>query len=72
MDFEKLANAVKKFQSKNIHQHLDLIVDYLEDYFSFRKSFDDVFQLRPEKLQVGFKTFKRIRSRKCCRTWICI
>ena len=56
MDFEKLANAVKEISKhKNIHQHLDLIVGLpREDYFSFRKSFDDVFQLRPEKLQVGF------------------
>jgi len=39
----------------NIHQHLDLIVGLpKEDYFSFRKSFDDVFELRPDKLQLGF------------------
>ena len=56
MDFEKLSFVVKKIsQCRNIHQHLDLIVGLPEeDYFSFRKSFDDVFKLRPEKLQVGF------------------
>ncbi len=56
MDFEKLSSVVKKIsQGRNIHQHLDLIVGLPEeDYFSFRKSFDDVFELRPEKLQVGF------------------
>lgn len=56
MDFKKLSAAVRKIsQGRNIHQHLDLIVGLPEeDYFSFRKSFDDVFELRPEKLQVGF------------------
>ena len=55
-NFERLNAVVKKIsQGKNIHQHLDLIVGLpKEDYFSFRKSFDDVFELRPEKLQVGF------------------
>ena len=56
VDFEKLSNVVKRIsQGRNIHQHLDLIVGLPEeDYFSFRKSFDDVFALRPEKLQIGF------------------
>jgi len=56
MNFEKLCSVVKKIsRGKNIHQHLDLIVGLpKEDYFSFRKSFDDVFKLRPEKFQVGF------------------
>ncbi|SET50615.1 Radical SAM superfamily enzyme YgiQ, UPF0313 family [Natronincola peptidivorans] len=55
-DFAKIRDVVTKISSgKNIHQHLDLIVGLpKEDYFSFRKSFDDVFALRPEKLQVGF------------------
>ena len=39
----------------NIHQHLDLIAGLPnEDYESFGKSFDDVFALRPEQLQLGF------------------
>ena len=56
MDFDKLGSVVKRIsKGKNIHQHLDLIVGLpREDYFSFRKSFDDVFTLRPEKLQIGF------------------
>lgn len=56
MDFLKLQEAVKRISSyRNIHQHLDLIVGLpYEDYFSFRRSFNDVFGLRPEKLQVGF------------------
>lgn len=56
MDFDKLSSVVRRIsEGRNIHQHLDLIVGLPEeDYFSFRKSFDDVFALRPEKLQIGF------------------
>lgn len=56
MDFELVKRNVKLIKSfGNIHQHLDLIVGLpKEDYFSFRQSFDDVFSLRPDKLQVGF------------------
>ncbi|SDK77454.1 B12-binding domain-containing radical SAM protein [Natronincola ferrireducens] len=56
MDFPRLKKVVETIsEGRNIHQHLDLIVGLpYEDYFSFRKSFDDVFALRPEKLQVGF------------------
>ncbi len=56
MDFERLKEVVKRIASyRSIHQHLDLIVGLpYEDYFSFRKSFNEVFSLRPEKLQVGF------------------
>ncbi len=56
MNFDRLKEVVKRIASyKSIHQHLDLIVGLPhEDYFSFRKSFNDVFSLRPEKLQVGF------------------
>lgn len=56
MDFPKLMQVVNTISSgKNIHQHLDLIVGLpKEDYFTFRKSFNDVFSLKPEKLQIGF------------------
>lgn len=48
-------NVVKISKMKNIHQHLDLIVGLPnEDYDSFRKSFNDVFSLFPEQLQIGF------------------
>lgn len=51
-----LFENVKKIKSfGNIHMHLDLIVGLpLEDYNSFRKSFDEVFSLKPEMLQIGF------------------
>ncbi|MCH1984388.1 DUF4080 domain-containing protein [Ruminococcus sp. OA3] len=56
MDFEKVCTAVKTVQKfHNIHQHLDLIAGLpYEGYGSFRKSFNDVFALHPEQLQLGF------------------
>ena len=56
MNFQRLKEVVGRIASyRSIHQHLDLIVGLPhENYFSFRKSFNDVFALRPEKLQVGF------------------
>lgn len=55
-NFDKLASVVKKIKSyQNIHQHLDLIAGLpFEDYDSFKKSFNDVYSLRPDKLQLGF------------------
>lgn len=55
-DFKKLKKVVKTIKSYgNIHQHLDLIAGLpYEDYNSFRKSFNDVYIMRPEKLQLGF------------------
>lgn len=55
-NLDKIFKNVKTIKSYcNIHMHLDLIVGLpLEDYKSFKKSFDDVFVLNPEMLQVGF------------------
>ncbi|WFA09872.1 B12-binding domain-containing radical SAM protein [Tissierella sp. Yu-01] len=55
-DFEKLKKVTKQIRSyKNIHQHLDLIAGLpYEDYNSFKNSFNDVYSIRPEKLQLGF------------------
>lgn len=45
--------SIRKFH--NIHQHLDLIVGLpYEDIRSFRKSFNDVYGLEPDQLQLGF------------------
>lgn len=39
----------------NIHQHLDLIAGLpFEDLKSFRQSFNDVFSMKPDQLQLGF------------------
>ncbi|WP_099469615.1 B12-binding domain-containing radical SAM protein [Konateibacter massiliensis] len=56
MDFSALKVVVEKINSfQNIHQHLDLIAGLpYEGYESFRKSFNDVYALQPEQLQLGF------------------
>lgn len=56
MNFEKLSGIVEKIHSfGNIHQHLDLIAGLpYEDYESFRNSFNHVYALKPEQLQLGF------------------
>lgn len=56
MDFEKVKGVVERIKSGgNIHQHLDLIAGLpYEDIESFARSFDDVYRLRPEQLQLGF------------------
>jgi len=55
-NFTKLTRTVMKVKdSGKIDQHLDLIAGLpLEDYDTFRKTFNDVFALRPEELQLGF------------------
>ncbi|MGF7060765.1 B12-binding domain-containing radical SAM protein [Brassicibacter mesophilus] len=55
-DFEKLKKVTSKIKSyNNIHQHLDLIAGLPhENYNTFRKSFNDVYSLRADKLQLGF------------------
>jgi len=56
VDFDKLAGIVKQIKAgENIHQHLDLIAGLPhEDYASFGRSFNDVYNLEPEQLQLGF------------------
>ncbi|MDP4095369.1 B12-binding domain-containing radical SAM protein [Paenibacillus sp. P96] len=55
-NFAKLTRTVTKVkESGKIDQHLDLIAGLpLEDYNTFRKTFNDVFALGPEELQLGF------------------
>ena len=54
--FGGIADVVRKVaEAGNIHQHLDLIAGLpYEDYESFGRSFDDVYALEPEQLQLGF------------------
>ena len=56
MDLDKLAaNVTRLREAANIHLHLDLIAGLpWEDYDSFHRSFDWVYGLRPENLQLGF------------------
>lgn len=55
-DLERLkvtVMSVRKF--RNIHQHLDLIAGLpYENLRSFRKSFNDVYGMQPDQLQLGF------------------
>jgi anaerobic magnesium-protoporphyrin IX monomethyl ester cyclase len=55
-NFTKLSRTVSTIKnSGKIDQHLDLIAGLPEeDYGSFRQTFNDVFALRPEELQLGF------------------
>ncbi|MDF2903986.1 MAG: cobalamin B12-binding protein [Bacillus sp. (in: firmicutes)] len=55
-NFDKLTRTVTMIkEGGKIDQHLDLIAGLPEeDYESFRKTFNDVFALRPEELQLGF------------------
>jgi len=55
-NFERLKETVLTIKkSGKIDQHLDLIAGLPEeDYNSFRQTFNDVFVLRPEELQLGF------------------
>lgn len=49
------SNIVKLNSLGNVHLHLDLIVGLpYEDYNSFKKSFNEVCELEPQQLQVGF------------------
>ena len=55
-DWSSLASNVRKILSfSNIHVHLDLIAGLpFEDMNSFKKSFNDVYSLQPQMLQLGF------------------
>ncbi|MEL3961447.1 radical SAM protein [Lysinibacillus endophyticus] len=55
-NFEKLKRTVTMVkEGGKIDQHLDLIAGLPEeDYNSFRQTFNDVFAMRPEELQLGF------------------
>ena len=55
-DLKKLKDVVARIHEKgNIHQHLDLIAGLpYEDYESFRRSFDEVYAMKPDQLQLGF------------------
>ena len=56
MDLKKLGHCVNRVHSfRNIHQHLDLIAGLpYEDYDIFHQSFNDVYQMKPDQLQLGF------------------
>lgn len=55
-DFARLSEVVRTIHSYgNIHLHLDLIAGLpYENYASFRNSFNDIYALDSQKLQLGF------------------
>lgn len=56
MDLERLKKVVVRINAgHNVHQHLDLIAGLpWEDYSSFHRSFNEVYAMEPEQLQLGF------------------
>ena len=56
MKLERLKEVVRAIQSgANVHEHLDLIAGLpYEDYDSFAGSFDEIYELKPNQLQLGF------------------
>lgn len=56
MKLERLKEIVQRIKGfGNIHQHLDLIAGLpYENYTTFRRSFDEIYALHPNQLQMGF------------------
>lgn len=56
VDIEKLRETVKTILSYGtVHVHLDLIAGLpYEDYVSFANSFNEVYAMKPQQLQLGF------------------
>lgn len=56
MDLQELKQVVERInRGHNVHQHLDLIAGLpYEDYEHFQTSFNEVYGMRPEQLQLGF------------------
>lgn len=56
MKLDVLKQIVRRIQKgANIHEHLDLIAGLpYEDYPTFQKSFDEIYALKPNQLQLGF------------------
>ena len=55
-NLDKIREKVAKIKSfGNVHQHLDLIAGLpYEDYDSFANSFNQVYAMKPDQLQLGF------------------
>ena len=55
-DIREIAEVTRRIKKNhNIHQHLDLIAGLpYEDYNSFQHSFNEVYAMKPDQLQLGF------------------
>lgn len=72
VNFEDIKEKVIELESiKNIKQHLDLIAGLPgEELSSFKKSFDDVYSIKPEEIQLGFlKLLKGSSMRDEAEKW---
>ena len=72
MDLTMVSEHVERInQAENIHQHLDLIAGLpYEDYESFGKSFNDVYAMQPDQLQLGFlKVLKGSYMEEVCKEY---
>lgn len=56
MDVKQLKKTMLTINSfGNIHQHLDLIAGLpFEDFLTFKKSFNQAYEMKPDQLQLGF------------------
>jgi radical SAM superfamily enzyme YgiQ (UPF0313 family) len=72
VDFNDIKEKVCELEKiNNIKQHLDLIAGLPgEDFASFKKSFNDVYSIRPEEIQLGFlKLLKGSKMRDEAGRW---
>lgn len=72
VNFEDIKQKVLELEKiKNIKQHLDLIAGLPgEDFTSFKKSFNDVYSINPEEIQLGFlKLLKGSSMREEASKW---
>ncbi|NFG96611.1 DUF4080 domain-containing protein [Clostridium sporogenes] len=72
VNFETIKEKVEELKKlKNIKQHLDLIAGLPgEDYNSFKNSFNDVYSIEPEEIQLGFlKLLKGSPMRSEAEKW---
>lgn len=75
MDFGRVGAVTAAIRAgENVHQHLDLIAGLpYEGFISFRKSFNDVYALCPDQLQLGFlKVLKGSRMYRMAESCGCI
>lgn len=59
-DWPRITHIMERLVALDtMHLHLDLIVGLpYEDYGHLRQSFNDIYSLRPHKLQIGFSSLK--------------
>ena len=74
-DLAKWRSKVEQIrQGRNIHQHLDLIAGLpCEGYESFAQSFDQVYRMYPQQIQLGFlKVLKGSRMERMAESYACV